>query len=124
LNFDTTGEPSFFEFTYYSFNTLLFSGIKEIEPATKVAQAVSMIEKFLALFLIAIFAASIISVRSQRYEDQLNVVIAGLEENGRVMERFIRDEYRINSVDEALQELSRLKAGLSLLLGFLTRNLK
>jgi len=123
-NFDTVGKPSFFKFIYYSFNTLVFSGIKEIDPTTTVAQAVSMAEKFLALFLIGIFAASMISVRSQRYSEQLNAVIVGLEEDGRIMESFIRDEYRIASIEEALVELERLKASMGFVLGYLTRNLK
>jgi hypothetical protein len=123
-NFDTAGTPSFFKFVYYSFNTLVFSGIKELDPATVIAQALSMTEKFLALFLIGIFAASMISVRSQRYSDQLNAVIAGLEEDGRIMESFIRDEYRMASIEEALMELEKLKASMGFILGYLTRNLE
>ena len=116
-NFELVGKPSFFKFIYYSFNTLVFSGIKEIDPASTVAQAASMAEKFLALFLIGIFAASMISIRSQRYSDQLNAVIEGLENDGLIIEGFIRDEYRINSIDEALLELERLKASLGFILG-------
>jgi hypothetical protein len=82
-----------------------------------------MMEKFLGLFLIAIFAASVVTVRSQRYSDQLNLVINGLEEDGRVMESFIRDEYRIDSIDLALAELDRLEASLRRLLHFLSRSL-
>jgi hypothetical protein len=116
-NFELVSKPSFFKFIYYSFNTLVFSGIKEIDPASTVAQAASMAEKFLALFLIGIFAASMISIRSQRYSDQLNAVIEGLENDGLIIEGFIRDEYRINSIDEALLELERLKASLGFILG-------
>lgn len=123
-NFDTSGSPSFFTFTYYSFNSFVFSSVKEMVPTGTASQVMSMIEKFLALFLIGIFAAYMISIRSQRSTEQLNAVIAGLEEDSRLTEGVIREEYRIENVDAALSELERLKAGTMMLLDYLTRNLK
>lgn len=123
-NFSVIGNPSFFKFIYYSFNSFVFTAIKEIDPISTAAEATQMAERFLAIFLIGIFAASMISVRSQRNTEQLNAVIAGLEEDGRLTEGVIREEYRIENINAALSELERLKAGTTLLLGYLTKNLK
>jgi len=77
-----------------------------------ISQIVSMLEFFFALFLIAIFVSLLLSVRSQRYSEELNEVIKGIEGQGEDMEGFIRDEYKINSIDEAIAELEKLKAGM------------
>lgn len=123
-NFSVIGNLSFFKFVYYSFNSFIFTTIREIDPVSTAAEATQMAERFLAIFLISIFAASMISVRSQRNTEQLNAVIAGLEEDSRLTEGFIREEYCIDSVEAAVSELERVKAGTTLLLGYLTRNLK
>jgi hypothetical protein len=123
-NFETTGQPSFFTFFYYSFQTLLFNSIKEIAPATPISQTVSMIENLFAFILGAVLFALVLSVRSQRYSEEMKKIVAGIELEGERIESLIKDEYRIGSIEEAMAELQRLKAGLVQLLDFLTRNLR
>lgn len=106
-------EPNFFTFFYYSFNNLLFNSIKEIVPILPISQTVSMLESFFALFLVAIFVSLLLSVRSQRHAEELNEVIKGIEGQGKDMEGFIKDEYKINSIDDAMAELEKLKAGMA-----------
>ena len=105
--------PSFFTFFYYSFNSLLFNSIQEITPIMPISQIVSMMEFFFALFLVVIFVSLLLSVRNQRHTEELNEVIKGIEGQGKDMEGFIRDEYKINSIDDAIAELEKLKAGMA-----------
>jgi len=105
--------PSFFTFFYYSFNSLLFNSIQEITPAMPISQIVSMMESFFALFLVVIFVSLLLSVRSQRQAEELNEVIKGIGGQGKDMEGFIRDEYKINNIDDAMAELEKLKAGMA-----------
>jgi hypothetical protein len=113
LLFSYSVGPNFFTFFYYSFNNLLFNSIQEITPILPISQTVSMVESFFALFLVVIFVSLLLSVRSQRHADELNEVIKGIEGQGKDMEGFIRDEYKINSIDDAMAELEKLKAGMA-----------
>jgi hypothetical protein len=54
----------------------------------------------------------IVSARNQRQTDELNEAIGALSEQGKTMELFVLDQYRFATIDEALAELQRLKAGL------------
>lgn len=110
--FSFSAIPSFFTFFYYSFNNLLFNSIKEIISVMPISQTASMIESFFALFLIVIFISLLLSVRSQRHTEELNEVIKGIEAEGTKMEGFIKNEYKVNSIEDAMAELEKLKAGL------------
>lgn len=110
--FSYSATPNFFTFFYYSFNNLIFNSIREITPILPISQTVSMIEYFLALFLVVIFVSLLFSVRSQRHTEELNEIIKGIAGQGKDMEGFIKDEYKINSIDDAMVELEKLKAGM------------
>jgi hypothetical protein len=114
---------TFFTFVYYSFNALVFSGIEEIVPTAIASQLASMLERFFGLFLTAIFAALMVSVRTERHADELKNVIVGLESEGRSLERLIRTDYKLNSIEEAMSELERLKADAIKLVLFLSNAL-
>lgn len=110
--FSYTATPNFFTFFYYSFNNLLFNSIREITPILPISQTVSMIEYFLAMFLVVIFVSLFFSFRSQRHTEELNDLIKEIAGQGKDMEGFIKNEYKINSIDDAMVELEKLKAGM------------
>jgi hypothetical protein len=116
--------PNFFTFFYYSFNNLVFNSIKEIAPVIPMAQTISMIESFFALILVAIFISLLLSVRSQRHKEELNEVINNIEAQGTEIEGFIKDEYKINSIEDAMVELGKLKAGLVKFIYKITESIK
>ncbi|KKT64993.1 MAG: hypothetical protein UW60_C0048G0002 [Candidatus Woesebacteria bacterium GW2011_GWA2_44_33] len=122
--FSLSAASTFFTFFYYSFNNLLFNSIKEIVPTMPISQTVSMLESFFALFVVVIFVALLLSVRSQRYAEELNEVIKGIKEQGTEMEGFIKDEYKINSIEDAMAELEKLKAGTAKFLYKITESIK
>ena len=122
--FEFSSIPTFFTFFYYSFNNLVFNSVREIIPISPISQTASMAESFFALFLVVIFVSLLLSVRSQRHSEELNEVIKGIEEQGTEMEGFIKDEYRINSIEDALMELQKLKAGMAKFLYKITESIK
>lgn len=110
--FNLAAEPTFFLFFYYSFNNLLFNSISEVVPVMTISQAAAMIESFFALFLVVILVSLLISVKSQRHSEELSKVIKKIEKEGESMEGFIREEYKLKSIGEAISELEKLKASL------------
>jgi len=110
--FGFSSNPSFFTFFYYSFNNLIFNSIQEVTPVMWISQTVLMVEFLLAFFLVAIFISLLLSVRSQKHSEELNEAVRGIAEEGRSMERFIKSEYKISSIDDAMAELKKLKANL------------
>ena len=114
-------EPTLFDFFHYSFKTFLVSSIKEIDAVRHLSEALSMIENFFSLFLGVIFASLIISVRSQRYSEDLDLAIKVVEVQGQLMERNIIKEFRIRTIDDAITELERAGAGMISLLVWLSK---
>jgi hypothetical protein len=108
--FSSSIAPTFFNFFYYSFNVLLFNPIQDIVATTPTSQVISMTESFFALFLVAIFVSLVLSVRSQKDANELNDLIKDLNEEGTKMEGYIREKYKFNNVEEAMEALQKLKA--------------
>lgn len=116
--------PSFFTFIYYSFNNLLFNQIPEMVPASPYSQLLSMVESFFALLLVAVFTSIVLPIRSQRYSSELNETISRIKEEGDSMEVFIRDEYNLQNIEDALLELQRVKAQMVSVLYQISEGLK
>jgi hypothetical protein len=62
------------------------------------------------------------SVRSKRASDELDRVIREIENEGEEMEGFIKVEFNLNTISEAIKELERLKAGLISFIYWLSKN--
>jgi hypothetical protein len=117
-------KPGFFSFLWYGFNTFVFNFVKEVSPESVLAKGLWMGEAFLALFLIAIVVAMYLSIRSQRVSEQVEAIVQALEAEGQELESFVRNEYKIKSIDDAVMELDRLKAGLVQLMLWFTKNMR
>jgi len=118
-----TGHPGFFTMFYYSFNKFVFNGINELVASAPLSQSVAMMQEFCALLLVSIILTLYISVKSERNSNELNEVIAEIEKEGESMEQFIRDEYKIGSISDALSELGKLKASLVTFLYKISENI-
>jgi hypothetical protein len=108
--FEFTVNPTFFNFIYYSFNNFIFNIIPEIIAKAPIAQVVSMLESFFALFLAVIFVSLVLSLRSQREVDELNNVIEYLTEEGIKAEGYLKTRYKLNNIQEAMQILNELNS--------------
>ncbi len=103
-------QPTFFNFFYYSFNTFLFNQVQEIVAKAPIAQIASMTESFFALFLIAILVSLILSFRVQRESDELNELITFLKKEGEKAEEYLKDKYKLGTVEEAMEALRKLNS--------------
>jgi len=108
--FSFQAEPTIFNFFYYSFNIFLFNPIQEIIAKAPIAQIANMVEYLFAIFLIAIFVSLVFSFRSQRETEELNNLIAFLTEEGTKAEGVLKDKYRLNTVEEAMEALQKLNS--------------
>lgn len=122
--FQFPASPTFFTFFHYGFNNLLFNSTREITPITAISQTVSMLESIFALVLLVIFVSLLFSVRSRRYSEELSGVIKSIQEQAIEIEAFIKDEYKINNIEDAMAELQKLKAGLAKFLYKITASIK
>ena len=116
--------PIFFNFLYFSFNNLLFNSISEVSARLPLTQGVLMVQQLFSFFLGVIFVSIILSVRNQRYSEELTSVINSIEKEGAAMESFIKDEYKVNSIEAAMVELEKLKASFFKLIYQLTNYIK
>jgi hypothetical protein len=122
--FLTSHTPMFFDFLYYGVIGLFGNSTPDLIPVGTLSKLASIAEVFFAVFLFVIFVTLALSTRSEKYAAELNDVIQKVEKEGEDMEIFIRDEYKINSVEDAMAELDKLKAGFAKFLYAITENIK
>src|SRR3989339_402391 len=108
--FTYPNEPNFFTFIYYSFNSFIFNSINSLSAVHPISQVAWMIQTFLVFLLGVILVALLLSVKNDRHIEELNKVIKEVENEGKDMEAFIKDEYKIDSIVEALEELKKVQA--------------
>jgi predicted Na+-dependent transporter len=113
-----------FIFFHYSFETMFFTSIRELAPVDTISYIANMMQKMFSVLLIPIFVSQIITVQKQRFTEELENVIKRIESASVVMEKFIIDEYRVSTIEDALTEIERLESRLVHILLFLTERLK
>ena len=64
-----------------------------------------------------------ISVKSERYKEELAKTIEDAEETGRVLEGLIQDNYRLN-LAQALEEIRKMKSNLMSVILWLSQDLE
>lgn len=113
----------FFNFFYYSFNAIHFNSISEIIPSSNFSRLLFILEQFFAFVLIGIFLTLFFSTKSQKESSEIDDVVEKIKEQGNQMGIFIQTEYNL-SVDDAVNELEKLKAGFIKVIFYLIKNIK
>ena len=108
--------PSAFLLGYYSFKTFILNSVSELVPTGRIAQIASMAENGIGLFTVPIFAGTLLSQRNERHAKEIERAVKSIEQEAVELEGFVRREFRITTIDEAIAEMERAKAGL---LGFI-----
>jgi len=116
--------PRLFNFFYYSIHCLWLSSVNEIIPIATITKTAKITEAVLASFILAIYVSSLFSIKGKKDDKELNEVIKSIEKQGYEMESFIRDEYKINNIADAMAELNKLQASLTKILYKITENIK
>ncbi len=102
--------PTFFTFFYYSFNLLLLNSVQEISAIAPLSQTLLMVESFYGLFLVAIFVSLVLSVKNQKYVEELNDAIKKLTQEGLRMEQHMKEQYDLDDISAALEALQKLRS--------------
>ncbi len=110
--FAVSSEPTFFTFFYFSFNNLVFNATPEIIPVAMLSQTAYMLQASLIFFLVVIVTTFYISHRTQKSSSELDGVISTVEAEARSMESFIQDEYKIPTIEIAMERLKAVQTGL------------
>jgi hypothetical protein len=123
LWFETIKTPSFFTFFYYSFNNMMINTIQDITPVGVYAQTAQMAQFFFVVFFLALIITLFFSFRAQKHTEELDDSIEIIKKEGMRIEYIILDEFSLQSIDEAIHELEKIKSSSIKLIISLTRNL-
>ena len=107
--FSVMGYGGVFDFVYYSLlHIFTFGGTPEITPVGDSSRAVSMLEQFFAILLLFILVSLFISVKGEKYKEELERTIAGTVRTGGKLETLIINDYHL-STDQALEEIKKIE---------------
>ncbi len=111
--FVVSAAPSFFTFLYYSFNNVINNASSEISASTALSQVVRMLQGLFSLFLLVITVSLLIPATTQKHAKEIEQVIDDLEIRGESIESYIKGEFRVNNIEDAMVLLVKLEAGLA-----------
>lgn len=123
INFKLTSTPNFFMFVYYSFNAIINNTISEIVPNSTVTRTVIMAEYVFAFFLIIIGISILYTAISAKRTNEFDEIINDLESQGNEIEDFIKCEYHVVNIDEAIKILEKLKSSFISFIYFFTKHI-
>src|SRR5260221_7871211 len=92
--FTVTANPNFFDFIYYSFNTIFLSSIPEIIASNWTSHSLRMVEIIFSFLLISIFTVLIFNIKSKKHQDELDNIINELKTQGEKIESRVRSEFK------------------------------
>lgn len=110
--FNYTEFPSYFSFFHYSFFTMLFMSVKELTPSTKMANVLDMLQVSLMALMTLVLASQIISFRRQKFIDDIDSIIIKIKNSSTEIEKYILEEFRIDSFEKALEEVRKLESSM------------
>jgi hypothetical protein len=122
--FQLIGEWELFKFFYYSFNNFVFSSTMELTPVKMMSESISVVEKFMALFVALILVSTLLSHKNQRQSEELSNAISDIESEGGILERFMQDQFHLATIDDAISEIERVKGSLLKIIVWLSAALK
>lgn len=121
--FIADSDTALFQFFYYSFNTMMFSDVANLTPATALSQSIRMIEIVFGFLLLGIFVTLIITLKSQRSTEETQSLVDLLRQQGSEMGEFIRTSFQFYSLEDALQELNKVPGALTKIMLYFSQRL-
>jgi hypothetical protein len=119
-SFVGSASKSFGEFFYYSFNTIFTHSGNELYPASTLARVFSCLEIFSGFLIVIIIVFLLLTIFREKHNEQINNAIMTIENQALVSQDFIRKEFSLN-IDEAIQEIEKIKGALVKVIYFLMR---
>jgi len=121
-SFSANFTPRFFHFVYYSTNTLFTNGIPDFYPVSTLARGIGTAEILFAFVLLVILFFLFTTVQSDRHNEDIEFSIRSMRAQGEHLDSFIKENYRL-TVDEAIQELEKIKAAFIKAIFYLSSNI-
>lgn len=110
-SYDIHGAPVFFDFLYYSFNSVVGEQPLDMRAATQLARGVHMLQAVFSLFLCGVLVTLLLNVRKQKEADEIESAARSFKSYGDALGTWINNEYKL-SVAEAITELERIQGSL------------
>lgn len=105
--------PSHFDFILISFSNLLFGEMPYAELVGWLPLTLAMTERVFSVSIVGIFLTILFNVRSKKYEAELQETIDTASQAGKNTELAIVQYHGYNSMDEAVEDLVKLEAGMA-----------
>lgn len=112
LNFNTTSEPSVFDFFYYTIKTITFSNIESIIPLSILSKIIEIISFLtLGVFLLIIVTSVIFTLRQDRINSNIEKATEVCITQNKYLTEYIKLKYKTD-IETALSEASNIKASI------------
>ena len=122
-NFKISFSPGALSFFYYSINSFFHGGIADFYPVSATARLVNTLEGIFSFLLIVIVFSLMMSIRSKRHTEDVDTLVKNIHSQGQMLETVVQSEYQM-SIDQAIKELDRIKAGLIKVIYYLSSNIE
>lgn len=109
-NYSFLSAPDFFDFFYYSFSVFINNSIESIFPSAFISQFIHMAESLFSYILLVITVSILYTYHRTKNDNEIDILILNLENNGYEIEQLIEREFKIKNIDDAINELTKLKA--------------
>lgn|GEM_PF-6095674 len=116
--FTIIGSPQWFDFLYYSFNSMVGNHLDDFKPIANISKTLFMLGIPLSLTLTGILLSLIFSVRLSRDQDEIAAAAHKIKMQADEMEGLIRDHFG-RTIPQALEDLQIAKSAIINLLFFL-----
>jgi hypothetical protein len=112
-NFKFSGNPSLFDFFYYTIKTIVFGNINDAIPSSVFAK-ISEILSFLTLgvFVLTGVTSVIFSLRADRYSDNMKKVTELCIQQNQIINQYIKDKYNAD-IQTIIKESDNMRTSLA-----------
>jgi len=117
-------EVSAFDYFQLAFDNMLFGSVGGIELISDHIRAISMLQRFLSVTTIGIFLGVFLTIRNRKYEEEIDETIEDIKRSGLGVESSIIKYYKYENIDEAIEDLVKIKSSAAGFLARLTASLK
>lgn len=110
--FSPSVPPTPFLLLYYSFKTFISNSVNDLVPVKQWAELVSMAENLFGFFTVSIFVTTLFTQKNARQTKEIDNAVKSIQLDAEAMEGFVRSEFRLMTIEDAIAELERVKASL------------
>ncbi len=108
-NFKLGGDPTKFEFFYYTLKSITFGDIQSILPNSILSKSIEISSFFvLGIFILIIFASILFSFRQDKMKENIELTTKLCDDQNRIITEYMKNEFQTD-VHKAITEFSAIK---------------